>query len=198
MDGQLIPRAEFLPVLSGGDDDATRAVMRKLPAILKYLVKHLESHVEFLRSFAGLIEKCLRSFWYFPNIVSASKERKLHPGISFLKECGMNSIAIGTVTRTSCENMQKVIELFLSYGFSCEDVLLMSKKHPHILQHNPDSLEEKVEYVVGKMGSDLDELLDFPAFLGYKLDSRIMQRNEVKKKIIGEGMSLNNLLSVFV
>ncbi|KAI6705659.1 hypothetical protein NL676_008621 [Syzygium grande] len=72
----------------------------------------------------------------------------------------------------------------------------MSKKHPHILQHNPDSLGEKVEYVVGKMGSNLDELLDFPAFLGYKLDSRIMQRNEVKKKIIGEGMSLNNLLSV--
>ncbi|KAI6705661.1 hypothetical protein NL676_008623 [Syzygium grande] len=85
MDGQLIPRAEFLPVLSGGDDDATRAVMRKLPAILKYLVKHLESHVEFLRSFAGLIEKCLRSFWYFPNIVSASKERKLHPELVFSK-----------------------------------------------------------------------------------------------------------------
>ncbi|KAI6668410.1 hypothetical protein NL676_016109 [Syzygium grande] len=160
MDGQLIPRVEFLLELSGGDDDATGTVMRKLPAILKYLVEHLESHVEFLRSFAGLIEKCIGSFW------------------------------------TSCGNIQKVIELFLSYGFSCEDVLLMSKKHPHILQYNPDSLEEKVECIVGKMGSDLDELLDFPAFLGYKLDSRIMHRNEVKKKIIGEGMSLNNLLSV--
>ncbi|KAL3714392.1 hypothetical protein ACJRO7_006341 [Eucalyptus globulus] len=72
----------------------------------------------------------------------------------------------------------------------------MSKKHPQILQCNPDPLEEKAEYLVGEMGRDLDELLDFPAFLGYKLDSRIKHRYEVKKKIIGEGMSINKLLSV--
>ncbi|KAL3714363.1 hypothetical protein ACJRO7_006310 [Eucalyptus globulus] len=239
MDTQLIPRVEFLLELSGGDEDATGAVLRKLPTFLKYRVEHLENHVEFLRSFAGLDDQeIFRIILVFPNIVSASRERKLRPRISFLKECGLNSneifkfltkaplflglsfegniayklgflvkigykyrtkefaVAIGAVTRTSCENMQKVIELFLSYGFSCEDVLLMSKKHPQILQYNPDSLAEKVEYLVGEMGRDLDELLDFPAFLGYKLDSRIKHRYEVKKKIIGEGMSINKLLSV--
>ncbi|KAL3714372.1 hypothetical protein ACJRO7_006319 [Eucalyptus globulus] len=46
------------------------------------------------------------------------------------------------------------------------------------------------------MGRDLVELLDFPAFLGYKLDSRIKHRYEVKKKIIGQGMSINKLLNV--
>ncbi|KAK3403995.1 hypothetical protein EUGRSUZ_K00356 [Eucalyptus grandis] len=106
------------------------------------------------------------------------------------------AVAIGAVTRTSCKNMQKLIELFLSYRFSCEDVLLMSKKHPQILPYNADSLEEKVEYLVGEMGRDLDKLLDFPAFLCYKLDSRIKHRYEVKKKIIDEGMLLNKLLSV--
>ncbi|XP_039160732.1 transcription termination factor MTERF8, chloroplastic isoform X2 [Eucalyptus grandis] len=239
MDTQLIPRVEFLLELSGGDEDATGAVLRKLPTFLKYRVEHLESHVEFLRSFAGLDDQeIFRIILVFPSIVSASKERKLRPRISFLKECGLNSneifkfltkaplflglsfegniayklgflvkigykyrtkefaAAIGSVTRTSCENMQKVIELFLSYGFSCEDMLLMSRKHPQILQYNPDSLEEKVEYLVGEMGRDLDELLDFPAFLGYKLDSRIKHRYEVKKKIIGEGMSINKLLNV--
>ncbi|XP_030467188.1 transcription termination factor MTERF8, chloroplastic [Syzygium oleosum] len=239
MDSQLIPRVEFLLELSGGDEDATGAVLRKLPTFLKYRVEHVESHVEFLRSFAGLDDQeIFRIILVFPNIVSASKERKLRPRISFLKECGLNSseifkfltkaplflglsfegniayklgllvkigykyrtkefaAAIGAVSRTSCENMQKVIELFLSYGFSCKDVLLMSKKHPQILQYNPDSLEEKVEYLVGEMGRDLDELLDFPAFLGYKLDTRIKHRYEVKKKIIGEGMSINKLLSV--
>ncbi|KAL3714285.1 hypothetical protein ACJRO7_006249 [Eucalyptus globulus] len=57
----------------------------------------------------------------------------------------------------------------------------MSKKHPQVFQYNPDSLEEKVEYLVGEMGCDLDELL---------------HRYEVKKKIIGEGMSIKKLLSV--
>ncbi|KAI6668606.1 hypothetical protein NL676_010838 [Syzygium grande] len=211
MDSQLIPRVEFLLELSGGDEDATGAVLRKLPTFLKYRVEHVENHVEFLRSFAGLDDQeIFRIIHVFPNIVRASKERKLRPRIIFLKECGLNSseifkfltkaplflglsfegniayklgllvkigykyrtkefaAAIGAVSRTSCENMQKVIELFLSYRFSCKDVLLMSKKHPQILQYNPDSLEEKVEYLVGEMGRDLDELLDFPAFLGYK------------------------------
>ncbi|KAF8035423.1 hypothetical protein BT93_C1451 [Corymbia citriodora subsp. variegata] len=229
MDSQLIPRVEYLLKLSGGDEDVTGAVLCKLPTFLKYCVEHLKSHVELVRSYAGLDDQeIFRIILVFPNIVSTSKERKLHPRISFLKECGLNSneifkfltkaplflglsfegnisyklgllvkiIAIGAATRTSCENMQKVIELFLSYGFSCEDVLLMSKKHPQILQYNPDSLEEKVEYLVGEMGCDLDELLDFPAFLVYNIHGRIKHRYEVKKKIIGEGMSINKLLSV--
>ncbi|KAI6668547.1 hypothetical protein NL676_010903 [Syzygium grande] len=45
MDGQLIPRVEFLLELSGGDEDATGAVLRKLPTFLKYRVEHLESHL---------------------------------------------------------------------------------------------------------------------------------------------------------
>ncbi|KAF7849889.1 hypothetical protein BT93_L0159 [Corymbia citriodora subsp. variegata] len=225
MDSQLIPRVEFLLELSGGDEDATRAALFKLPTFLKYRVEHLESHVEFLRSIAGLDDQeIFRIILVFPNIVSASRERKLCPRISFLKESplflGLSfegniayklgflveisykyrmkefAVAIGAGTRTSCENMQKMIELFLSNGFSCEDVLLMSKKHPQILQYNSDSLEKKVEYLVGEMGCDLDELLDFPSFLGYKLDSRIKHRHEVKKKITGEGMSINKLLSV--
>ncbi|WKA07698.1 hypothetical protein VitviT2T_025485 [Vitis vinifera] len=103
---------------------------------------------------------------------------------------------MGAVTRTSCENLQKVIGLFLSYGLSCEDIVAMSNKHPQILQYNPTSLKEKIEYLIEDMGREVDELLAFPAFLGYKLDDRIKHRYEVKKKIIGEGMSLNKLLSV--
>ncbi|KAF7848811.1 hypothetical protein BT93_L1540 [Corymbia citriodora subsp. variegata] len=229
----------FLLELSRGEEDATGAVLRKLPTFLKYRVEHLESHVEFLRSFAGLDDQeIFRIILAFPNIVSVSRGRKLRPRISFLKECGLNSneifkfltkaplflglsfegniayklgflvkigykyrmkefaATIGAGTRTSCENMQKMIELFSSYGFSCEDVLFMSKKHPQILQYNSDSLEEKVEYLVGEKERDLDKLLDFPAFLGYKLDSRIKHRYEVKKKITSKGKSINKLLSV--
>ncbi|KAF8008353.1 hypothetical protein BT93_K2126 [Corymbia citriodora subsp. variegata] len=72
----------------------------------------------------------------------------------------------------------------------------MSKKHPQRLEFNTDSLEEKVEYLVGEMGCNLDEQLDFLAFLDYKLDSRIKHRYEGKKKIIGEGMLLNKQLNV--
>nr|DAD18061.1 TPA_asm: hypothetical protein HUJ06_019524 [Nelumbo nucifera] len=103
---------------------------------------------------------------------------------------------MGAVTRTSSENMQKVIGVLLSYGLTCDDILAMSKKHPQILQYNHDSLEKKLDYLIEEMGREIGELLAFPAFLGYKLEDRIKHRYEVKKKTIGEGMSLNKLLSV--
>ncbi|KAF9597666.1 hypothetical protein IFM89_020546 [Coptis chinensis] len=239
LNSQLIPRIGFLVELSGRDENATGEVLRKLPAILTYSLEHLESHVEFLRSFAGLSDsEIFRIIHVYPNVMSVSRERKLHPRIDFLKQCGLNSndifkflskaplflslsfrenlskklgflvkigyenrtkdfaIAIGAVTRTSCENMQKVIEIFLDYGLSSEDILAMSKKHPQVLQYNHQSLEKKMEYLIEDIGREIGELLAFPAFLGYKLDDRIKHRYEVKKKILGEGMSLNKLLSV--
>lgn len=239
LESQLIPRVKVLLDLSGGDDDGTGVVLRKLPAVLRYSEEHLSGHVQFLRSFAGLTDQeIFKLVRVFPNVFSASKERKLKPRIDFLKLCGLNSydifrflmkaplflglsfednlmhklgllvkigyshrtrelaMAMGAVTRTSCEKLQKVIGLFLSYGFSWEDIVAMSNKHPQILQYNPTSLKEKMEYLFEGMGREAEELLAFPAFLGYKLDDRIKHRYEVKKKIIGENMSLNKLLSV--
>ncbi|KAL1206560.1 Transcription termination factor MTERF8 [Cardamine amara subsp. amara] len=238
LDTQLIPRVDFIRNLSGEDDFATGAVLRRLPAILSYSVEHINGHVEFLKSFAGLTsEQVFKIFHVFPNVISTSKERKLRPRIEFLKECGFDSpgmfkflskaplflalsednlshklgflvkigykhrtkelaFAMGAVTRTSSDNMQRVIGLYLSYGLSFEDILAMSTKHPQVLQYNHSSLEEKLEYLIEYMGREVEELLAFPAFLGYKLDSRIKHRYEEKLKSRGENMSLNKLLTV--
>ncbi|EOA13249.1 hypothetical protein CARUB_v10026279mg [Capsella rubella] len=238
LDSQLIPRVNFIRDLSGEDDFATGTVLRRLPAILSYSVEHMNSHVEFLKSFAGLTsEQVFKIVHVFPNVISTSKERKLRPRIEFLKECGFDSagmfkflskaplylalsednlshklgflvkigyrhrtkelaFAMGAVTRTSSDNMQRVIGLYLSYGLSLEDILAMSTKHPQVLQYNYSSLEEKLEYLIEYMGREVEELLAFPAFLGYKLDSRIKHRYEEKLKSRGENMSLNKLLTV--
>ncbi|KAK1570870.1 hypothetical protein EZV62_024389 [Acer yangbiense] len=235
---QLIPRIGVLKELSGNDLIGTGAVLQKFPMILSYSVKHVTSHVEILRSFAGLSdEEIFKIFLVFPGVICTSRERKLHPRIDFLKQCGLDSedigkfltkaplflalsidniglklaflvkmgyryrtkeltIALGAVTRTSCENLQKVIGLFLSYGLSLNNIHIMSKKHPQILQYSYSSLEKKMEYLIEGMGREVGELLAFPAFLGYNLDDRIKHRFEVKRKTLGDGMSINKLLSV--
>ncbi|XP_043697932.1 transcription termination factor MTERF8, chloroplastic [Telopea speciosissima] len=239
LETQLIPRTMILIELSGGDESATGAVLRKLPSVLTYSPEHLRSHTEFFRSSVGLTDpEIFKIVLVYPNVFSVSKDRKLSPRVEFLKQCRLNSIdifrflikaplflslsfkenlsvklgflvkigykyktkelalALGAVTRTSCENLQKVIMVFLAYGLSYDDIHTMSKKHPQILQYNYGSLEKKMEYLIEEMGREIEELLAFPAFLGYKLDGRIKDRYEEKKKLIGEGMSLNKLLSV--
>ncbi|XP_047328071.1 transcription termination factor MTERF8, chloroplastic [Impatiens glandulifera] len=238
LESQLVPRIGFLTKLSGGDNTATSIVLHKLPAILAYTDNHLKEHVDFLMSFAGLSEEeVFRIVLIYPNVFSASRKRKLHPRIDFLKQCGLNSneiykflikaplflslsfednisfklvfllkigyesktkelaMALGAVTRTSCKNLQGTIGVFLNSGLSCDDILSMSKKHPQVLQYNHESLEEKIDYLLEDMGREVRELLAFPAFLGYKLESRIKHRYEVKRETLGEGMSLNKLLS---
>ncbi|XP_061364039.1 transcription termination factor MTERF8, chloroplastic-like [Gastrolobium bilobum] len=236
LDNQLIPKIKVLTELNGGDVRDVGKVLHKFPAILSYSVKHVEQHVELLRSFAGLDDQeIFRIILVYPGVVTASRERKLRPRIQFLKECGLDSgdiskflikaplflahsfreniafklmflvkigykyrtkelaTAIAFTTRTSCENMQKVICLLLSYGFSCEDIVTMSRKQPQILQYNHTSLEEKMEYLIEEMDRDIEELLIFPAFLGYNFDNRIKHRNEVRKSISGGRMSLCEL-----
>ncbi|KAL2527538.1 plastid transcriptionally active 15 [Abeliophyllum distichum] len=137
-----------------------------------------------------------------PLFLSLSFAENLACKLVFLVKIGYENrtkelaMAMGAVTRTSSKNLQENIGVFLNYGLTCEDILEMSKKHPQVLQYNPDSLEEKMDYLIEEMGREVKELLAFPAFLGYKLDGRIKHRYEVKKKILGEGMSINKLLSV--
>ncbi|XP_021858260.1 transcription termination factor MTERF8, chloroplastic [Spinacia oleracea] len=239
LDTQLVPRIGFLQRLSGGDTDAVGEVLNRLPAIITYSVEHLQSQVEFFRSYVGLTDmEIFKIVLVFPNVMSASRQRKLQPRIDLLKECGLDSgeiyrflikaplflglsfeknlshklamlvkigyahrtkdlaMGLGAVTRTSSENLQEVIDLFLSYGFSSDDIVAMSKKHFQILQYNPRSLEKKMEYLLEEMDREIGELLSFPAFLGYNLDNRIKHRYELKKKDAGDEMSLNKLLSV--
>jgi hypothetical protein len=116
--------------------------------------------------------------------------------IGYENETKELAAAMGAASRTSCENLQNVIGLFLSYGLTYADILAMSKKHPQILQYKCGALEEKLEFLIEEMGRGVRELLSFPAFLGYNLDERIKHRYEVKKLTTGEGMSINKLLSV--
>ncbi|CAA0827944.1 plastid transcriptionally active 15 [Striga hermonthica] len=236
---QLLPRMGFLLELSGGDEDATRTVVRKFPSILSYTVDHLNNHVEFFNSYAGLSqEEFFRIVLVFPGLFSSSVERKLQSRIDFLKLCGLSpndilrflikaplflslsfegnlanklvvlvklgyenrsrelAYAMGAVTRCSCRNVQEVIGVLLNYGLTCEDIMEMSVKHPQVLQYNHVSLEEKMKYLVEEMGREVRELLSFPAFLGYKLDGRIKHRFEEKRMVLGDGMSINKLLSM--
>ncbi|KAK6926089.1 Transcription termination factor, mitochondrial/chloroplastic [Dillenia turbinata] len=92
LETRLIPRIEVLLELSGGDENTTGDVLPKLPAVLSYSVEHLESHIEFFVSYAGLTDpEIFKLVLVFPNVFRASRKRKLLPRIEFLKQCALNS-----------------------------------------------------------------------------------------------------------
>ncbi|XP_058786682.1 transcription termination factor MTERF8, chloroplastic-like isoform X2 [Vicia villosa] len=123
-----------------------------------------------------------------PMFLAISFRNNLECKLSFLVKIGYEyrtkelAAALTASSRISCANMQKVVSVCLNYGLSSEDIFAMSKKQPRILQCNHASLEKKIKYLIEEMDRDIQELLDFPAFLGYNFDDRIKYRMKWKLK----------------
>ncbi|XP_004502758.1 transcription termination factor MTERF8, chloroplastic [Cicer arietinum] len=194
---------QFLRSFADFDDQQIFRIVSVFPAIFtSSRERKLRPRIHFLKE-CGLDSGDIFKFLIkAPVFLSISFDKNLAYKLVFLLKIGYKyrtkelTVAIASSTRISCENMQKVMNLFLNYGFSSEDIFAMSKKHPQILQYNHASLEKKMKYLIEDMNRDIQELLDFPAFLGYKFDDRIKHRYEIKKGLRGGQMSLNKLLTV--
>lgn len=201
----LKDHVEFLNSYAGLSTEEIFRIVLVYPGLFSASRKRkLQPRIDFLKQ-CGLSSNDLYKFLMkAPLFLSLSFEENLANKLVILVKIGYRNrtkelaMAMGAVTRCSCKNLQEAIGVFLNYGLTCEDILDMSKKHPQVLQYNHESLEEKLDYLVEEMGREVGELLSFPAFLGYKLDSRIKHRYEEKRKTLGEGMSINKLLSVSV
>ncbi|KAL6127301.1 hypothetical protein ACLB2K_075342 [Fragaria x ananassa] len=132
LETQLAPTVEFLTEVSGGDENATGVLLGKLPAILSYTVDHIKGHVELLsrerkmRPRIKFLKECGLSsndIYKFlikaPLFLGLSFEDNLAYKLVFLVKIGYRyrtrdmAAATGSATRTSSDNLQRVIELFL-------------------------------------------------------------------------------------
>ncbi|KAL8166942.1 hypothetical protein V2J09_008441 [Rumex salicifolius] len=198
-------QVEFMRSFAGLTYDEIFKIILTYPNLMSSSrERKLEPRIQFLKDCGFNSEEIYRLSIQSPLFLGLSFEANLAFKLALLVKIGYEyrtkdiAYAMGAVTRTSVENLQEVIGLYLSYGLSFEDIVDMSKKHPQILQYNPRSLERKMDYLIEVMGREISELLAFPAYLSYNLDKRIKPRYEMKRKIVGDEMSINKLLSVSV
>ncbi|CAJ2667360.1 unnamed protein product [Trifolium pratense] len=194
---------QFLRSFADLDDEQIFKIVLVFPAIFtNNIERKLRPRIQFLKECGLDSENIFKFLIQAPLFLSASFRDNLAYKLVFLVKIGYKyrtkglAMAIAASTRISCENMQKVLSLFLNYGFSFEDIFAMSMKQPLILRYNHASVETKMKYLIEEMNRDIRELLDFPAFLGYKFDDRIKHRYEIEKGLKGGQISLNQLLTV--
>lgn len=95
-------------------------------------------------------------------------------GIGF----GENALTIKVLSHlhgTSSE-LQERFDCLLDKGIQFSKLCKMMKTSPKILSQNPESLEQKVDFLCQDMGSSLHYLDIFPAFLCFDLENRIKPR----------------------
>ncbi|KAK6927605.1 Transcription termination factor, mitochondrial/chloroplastic [Dillenia turbinata] len=190
--GRIIkPFVEYLERL-GIPRLAVARLIEQRPHILRFdLQEHVKPNVESLLEFNVRDASLASVIAQYPEIVGLDLKPKLQNQQSFLSSTiELDPIDFGRVV----EKMPQVVSLsnaavlrhvdFLKdCGFSLQQVRQMVMGCPQLLALNLDIMKLSFDYFKKEMGRDLDDIVAFPAFFTYGLESTIRPRNRrVAKK----------------
>ncbi|OMO70678.1 Mitochodrial transcription termination factor-related protein [Corchorus capsularis] len=107
---------------------------------------------------------------------------------------GENSLTLKVLTDshgTSIE-LQERFNILLGAGIEFSKACKMVKVSPRVLNHKPEILEQKLNFLCHEMGVSLDYLDIFPAFLRFNLENRIKPRCRFHKWLTEKGWCTRN------
>lgn len=87
------------------------------------------------------------------------------------------------------DELQRRFDCLLHLGIEFSKVCKMITIHPKILSQNPESLEQKINFLCQEMGHSLENLVTFPSFLCFDLENRIKPRHRFHSWIMEKGLS---------
>ncbi|CAM9004264.1 unnamed protein product [Rhodiola kirilowii] len=153
--------------------------------VIKPFVEYLESLGIPKLAVARLIEKATSHPWIWLGAKSLDLKLKLANQLNFLnsildlspQEFGRVVEKMPQVVSLSNKPTQKHIDFFKDCGFSNEQVKQMVVGCPQILALNIDIMKVSFGYFQAEMNRTLEDLVTFPAFFTYGLESTIKPRN---------------------
>ncbi|EEF50280.1 transcription termination factor MTEF18, mitochondrial [Ricinus communis] len=108
-------------------------------------------------------------------------------GIGF----GENALTVKVLTHLhgSSSELQERFDCLLRLGIGFSKLCTMIRTMPKILNQQSEILEQKVNFLCQEMGSSLQELYIFPAFLCFNLENRIKPRYRFHMWLTEKGVS---------
>ncbi|XP_075643771.1 transcription termination factor MTEF18, mitochondrial [Castanea sativa] len=118
-------------------------------------------------------------------IHNMNKLNFLH-GIGF----GENALTMKVLAHlhgTSSE-LQERFDCLLRLGVKFSNLCMMVKSTPKVINQRPETIEQKVNFLCHEMGSSLEYLDIFPAFLCFDLENRIKPRYSFHMRLTEKGL----------
>ncbi|GAQ86816.1 hypothetical protein KFL_003130050 [Klebsormidium nitens] len=106
--------------------------------------------------------------------------------LDFLYDLGLTEGQVGKVVGwkprvllTSVQGLEERVSFFERLGLSRHELAYMVEQFPDLLTYSVrGNFQPKVDYLVNEMGRPVDELVRFPRFFSFSLDTRIKPRHE--------------------
>lgn len=160
-------------------------ILEKKPYILGFsLEEQMKQNVESLLSFGVRYEALASIIAQYPEILGLDLKPKLILQQDFFKsymkigpeDFGKLLEKMPQVAVLSQDPVLKRIELLSAWGFSSEDITKMVVTCPQLLALNMDVMTLCFNYFRHEMNRSLRDLVDFPAYFTYSLETRIKPR----------------------
>lgn len=160
-------------------------ILEKKPYILGFnLEEQMKQNVESLLSFGVRYEALASIIAQYPEILGLDLKPKLILQQDFFKsymkigpeDFGKLLEKMPQVAVLSQDPVLKRIELLRAWGFSSEDITKMVVTCPQLLALNMDVMTLCFNYFRHEMNRSLRDLVDFPAYFTYSLETRIKPR----------------------
>ncbi|XP_059645154.1 transcription termination factor MTERF4, chloroplastic [Cornus florida] len=189
--GRVIkPFVEYLEIL-GIPNLAVARLIEKRPHILGFgLEERVKPNVSSLLEFHVRQKSLASVIAQYPEIIGIDLKPKLLSHQSFLNsiiDLGPEDFG-GTVEKMpqlvslSNTSIVKHVDFLKGCGFSLQQVRQMVMGCPQLLALNLDIMKLSFDYFKTKMGRALDDLVAFPAFFTYGLESTIKPRHQMVAK----------------
>lgn len=184
------PFVEYLEIL-GIPRLVVARLIEKRPHILGFdLQARVKPNVESLLDFNVRQGSLASVIAQYPEILGGDLKTKLQAQYSFLnsiidlgsEDFGRVIEKMPQVVSLSNKPVVKHVDFFKNSNFDTEQVRKMVIGCPQILALNLDIMKLNFDYFKIEMGRDLDDLVSFPAFFTYGLESTIKPRHKIVVK----------------
>lgn len=184
------PFVEYLESL-GIPRLAVARLIEKRPHILGFgLEEVVKPNVESLLDFSVRRISLASVIAQYPEIIGIDLQPKLLSQYSFLnsnisldrEDFGRVVEKLPQVVSLSNTPVVKHVDFLKDCGFSLEQVRKMVVGCPQLLALNLDIMKLSYDYFQNEMGRDIDDLVSFPAFFTYGLESTIRPRHKMVAK----------------
>lgn len=188
IDDRWKPLVKYLYYLGISRDGMRRMLVIKPMISCLDLEKVIAPKVLFFRDIGIRDDAIGKMLVKFPPLLTYSLYKKIRPVVIFLMtKAGVTEKNIAKVIALGPEllgcsianKLEISLKYFLSLGIRVRQLGEMIADFPMLLRYNVDILRPKYRYLRRTMVRPLEDLIEFPRFLSYSLEGRIIPRHVV-------------------
>ncbi|KAK1318707.1 hypothetical protein QJS10_CPB04g00583 [Acorus calamus] len=194
LDNQIVPAYGFLKGVLGTREVVVLAAKRSPWLLHNNLHKTMGSKIEVLRdhrvpdsSISAMIKQRPRLFLSlhpdrFTKAITKVKAMDFRPSSSLFY------MALGSILSISESHWEEKFELYRSFGWSEDDILLAFKKMPRIMELSNDKIRRMMDFFLKEPGLGLSIISSWPHLLLFSLEKTIIPRWSVIRVLTSHGI----------